>query len=213
LATIKEWRVALMQGQPFFPLRLIMNKTTRYQDIARSRPRPAGLLVTLCAMLAGCGSQAVGNAGNAPGAHAMNYLLSPLALNASPPAGAGTLDARESPPQLARHAVQIENSVPGLAAPSMPGRQAPVVRAINQTEQIIGSYSLASGEKRAFIWTASHGMRDLNDLVTDKPSGLTLSDAVAISDAGVIVAQGNSGLVLLRPLSRSVAAAAMPLGD
>lgn len=88
-----------------------------------------------------------------------------------------------------------------------------MVRGINQTEQIIGSYRLASGEKRAFLWTASHGMRDLNDLVSDKPSDLTLSDALAISDAGAIVVKGNAGLFLLRPLAKAVGAAAMPLGD
>jgi probable HAF family extracellular repeat protein len=88
-----------------------------------------------------------------------------------------------------------------------------VARGINQHEQIVGSYSLDSGETRAFIWTASHGMRDLTELVRDKPAGLTLSDALAISDAGAIVAQGNAGLVLLRPLSRPVGTAAMPVGD
>ncbi len=72
---------------------------------------------------------------------------------------------------------------------------------------------LASGKKRASIWTASHGMRDMNDLVRDKPSGLALSDALAISYVGAIVARGNTGLFLLRPLSRPMGTAAMPLGD
>lgn len=212
LATIKEWRVALMQRQPFLSSRLIM-KTTRGKDRDLRRTRQAKLLLTLCAMLAGCGNQAAGNVGTTPGAHATAYLLFPLTLAASPPGGVATDKTMESPAHVARHAAPVEDKAPAAAASSMAGSQAAVVRGINQTEQIVGSFSLASGEKRAFIWTASHGMRDLNDLVRDKPAGLALSDALAISDAGAIVAQGNTGLVLLRPLSRPAGGSAMPLGD
>jgi probable HAF family extracellular repeat protein len=212
LATTKEWRIALMQRQPFLPSRLIM-KTTRYKDMDLSGVRQSGLLLMSCAMLAGCGNQGVGNAGRAPGASAPAYLLFPLTFTAPGPGGAGTRDAGDSAAHVARQAAQPENIAPGAEVSSMPGSQAAVARGINQTEQIVGSYSLASGEKRAFLWTASHGMRDLNDLVKDKSSGLTLSDALAISDAGAIIAQGNTGLVLLRPLSRPDGGAAMPSGD
>lgn len=140
----------------------------------------------LCALHAGCGDQAAQSAGMAPGAHGVAYTLSPLALGAASPGSAGA-------------------PMPGAEA------QAPVVRGINQMEQIVGSYRLASGERRAFLWTASHGMRDLNDLVRDKPSDLTLSDALAISDAGAIVVKGDAGMFLLRPLSK--AATALPSGD
>ena len=210
---MKGWRIALVAGQPFFPWRLIMKTTTRYQHRALSRTRRAGLLATLCAMLAGCGNQAAGGAGTAPGAHAAAYLLVPLALRATLPGSAGTPDAAQGPAQPGRRAVQADDLAPGAAGSLVPGAEAPVVRGINQTEQVIGSYRLAGGERRAFLWTASHGMRDLNDLVRDKPSDLTLSDALAISDAGAIVVQGNAGLFLLRPLSKAEGAAAMAPGD
>jgi probable HAF family extracellular repeat protein len=170
-------------------------------------------------MLAGCGSQAAGSAGTAPDAHAVAYLLFPLALSAALPGSggsggsAGTPDAAQGPAQPGRRAVQADDMAPGAAGSPVPDAEAPVVRGINQTEQIIGSYRLASGEKRAFLWTASHGMRDLNDLVRNKPSDLTLSDALAISDAGAIVVKGNAGLFLLRPMSRAVSAATVPSGD
>ena len=177
------------------------------------RAGQASLLLTLCAMLAGCGNRAVGDAGKAPGANAAAYLLFPLTFTASAPVDAGTPDAREAPAHSTMRSARVQDMATGAAVPSMPGAQAAEVRGINQAEQIVGAYSLASGEKRAFIWTASHGMRDLNDLVRNKPSDLTLSGALAISDAGAIVAQGDTGLVLLRPLSRPVGTAAMPLGD
>ncbi|MFL6717695.1 MAG: hypothetical protein ACJ8G3_15205 [Burkholderiaceae bacterium] len=193
-----------------------MKTTTRYNDIGFTNPRQAGSLMALCAMLAGCGNQAIGDASRAPGANAAAYLLFPLKLGASPIGGATVPDAlgvRESPMHLARQVVQANGMAPGNAAPSAPDRTALVARGINQTEQIVGSYTHASGEKHAFIWTASQGMRDLNDVVRNKPPELTLSDAVAISDAGAIVVQSNTGLVLLRPLSRPAGSASMPLGD
>jgi len=193
-----------------------MKTTTRYQHRALSEARRAGLVAALCAMLAGCGNQAADSAGTAPGAHAVAYMLFPLALSATLPGSggsAGTPDAAQGPAQPGRRAVQVGDMAPGAAGSPVPGAEAPVVRGINQTEQIIGSYRLASGERRAFLWTASHGMRDLNDLVRHKPSDLTLSDALAISDAGAIVVKGNAGLFLLRPLSRASGAAAMPSGD
>ena len=190
-----------------------MKTTTRYECLDFCGYRQASLLLTFFVALAGCGSQAAGNAGKSPAFHATDYLLFPLALGALPAGGAGAPDARNSAAHAATPAIQAEGTAPGVAAFSVPGRQAPVARGINQIEQVVGSYSLASGERRAFIWTASHGMQDLNDLVGDKPADLMLSEALAISDAGAIVAAGNTGLVLLRPISRPVGAAAMPLGD
>jgi len=187
-------------------------KTTRQEDRGPRRAGQAGLLLALCAILAGCGSQAAGDADKTPGAHATAYLLLPLTLAASPHGGAGTDKAVDGAAHVAGHAVPAEDMAPA-AAVSIAGSRAAVVRGINQNEEIVGSYRLASGEQRAFIWAAGHGMRDLNDLVKDKPPGLALSEALAISDAGVIVAQGNTGPVLLRPLSRPAGGAAMPLGD
>ena len=177
---------------------------TRYRGTLACR---AGLLLMLCAMHAGCGNQAAQGAGMAPGAHAVAYTLSPLALGAASTGSAGAPQAAEGAAQPGRRAIPADDVAPGAQA------QAPVVRGINQTEQIIGSYRLASGERRAFLWTASHGMRDLNDLVKDKPSDLTLSDALAISDAGAIVVKGDAGMFLLRPLSKAAAAGALPSGD
>lgn len=202
-----------MQGQPFIPLRLIMKTTARYRNTSLFKARQAGLLVTLCVVLAGCGNQTAGNAGMPSGVHDTVYLLFPLTLSAASPGAVGTRDAGDMPTPVERHAVEMDDIASGTAALSMPAMQAPVVRGINRMEQIIGSYRLASGEKRAFLWTASHRMQDLNDLVRDKPAGLTLSDALAISDAGAIVAQGNTGLVLLRPISKAVVVAGIPSGD
>jgi hypothetical protein len=63
----------------------------------------------------------------------------------------------------------------------------------------------ATGEGRAaFVWDG-HGMRDLNALVEGLPAGEHLLEALAINNAGEILARGDGpdGLAwhwLLRPL-------------
>ena len=64
-------------------------------------------------------------------------------------------------------------------------------KGINNASQVVGSSDSSLGQ-RAFVWTAADGMRDLNTLIPGK-SNLILIDAVAINDAGQIVALGSVG--------------------
>ncbi|HBI69652.1 MAG TPA: hypothetical protein DDZ22_11730 [Massilia sp.] len=52
---------------------------------------------------------------------------------------------------------------------------------------------------RAFVWSASGGMLDLNRALHRTPPGLVLEQALSINDSGIIVANSNAGLVLLKP--------------
>jgi hypothetical protein len=56
---------------------------------------------------------------------------------------------------------------------------------------VVGSSDSSLG-LRAFVWTATDGMRDLNTLVSEK-SNVILAGAVAINDAGQILAFGSVG--------------------
>jgi probable HAF family extracellular repeat protein len=69
---------------------------------------------------------------------------------------------------------------------------------INNSGHVVGWAYDASGSQRAFVWSADRGMVDLNT-ITSLPPGLTLGGASAILDDGVILAGGNTGLVLLVP--------------
>lgn len=62
---------------------------------------------------------------------------------------------------------------------------------INLAEQIVGSSGSSLG-LRAFLWTPGAGMQDLNSLIP-QDSNVILASAVAINDAGQIVAVGNNG--------------------
>lgn len=62
---------------------------------------------------------------------------------------------------------------------------------INSVGQIVGSSSSNLG-LRAFVWSAGTGMQDLNTLIPTN-SNVILFSAVAINDAGQIVAVGNNG--------------------
>jgi probable HAF family extracellular repeat protein len=72
---------------------------------------------------------------------------------------------------------------------------------INNHGVIVGSANTAAGvsDFHAFLWTRAHGMIDLNARLRHAPPGLVLTDAIAVSDAGAIVADSNAGLVLLKP--------------
>lgn len=63
---------------------------------------------------------------------------------------------------------------------------------LNNAGQVVGTI-----EGRAFAWTRSGGSVDLNTRVRNIPQGLVLRQAAAINDAGQIVANTNTGLVLL----------------
>ena len=72
------------------------------------------------------------------------------------------------------------------------------VRAINEASQIVGSYHPGSGGSHAHLW---HDGK-LSDLATIVP-GVLLSEALAISDRGSIVAKSDDDkevrLYLLKP--------------
>jgi probable HAF family extracellular repeat protein len=70
---------------------------------------------------------------------------------------------------------------------------------INAAGQVTGFAYTAKGEQHAMTWTQAGGMVDLNKVLRHAPPGLVLSNGLAISDDGSIVAQANPGLVLLKP--------------
>ena len=75
-------------------------------------------------------------------------------------------------------------------------------RAINNDGVVVGtSDALALPSSRAFIWTASKGMRDLNTLVINSNvlGGTFLTGASDINDKGQIVANTVLGVFLLTP--------------
>lgn len=64
---------------------------------------------------------------------------------------------------------------------------------LNDGAVIVGSAATDGwSDRRAFIWDAANGMRDLNDLV-DLPPNFILDRALEISDTGVIVGDGHWG--------------------
>lgn len=68
--------------------------------------------------------------------------------------------------------------------------------AINSSGQVVGTYADESGMPRAFVWSSAGGLVDLSGA-----SGIELESALAISDAGAIVARSGLGsLVLLKPV-------------
>lgn len=71
--------------------------------------------------------------------------------------------------------------------------------ALNNKGQIVGYAADRAQALRAFVWSAGTGMVNLNSRLRAAPPGLVLEDALAINDAGAIVAMSNAGLVLLQP--------------
>jgi probable HAF family extracellular repeat protein len=66
---------------------------------------------------------------------------------------------------------------------------------LNNLGQVVGA-----NEARPFVWTRAEGIVYLSNRIPDAPPGLELvGQADAISDNGTIVAQSNTGLVLLVP--------------
>jgi probable HAF family extracellular repeat protein len=61
---------------------------------------------------------------------------------------------------------------------------------INSGGQVVGQSIAATGE-RAFLWSSSSGMLNLNDYLDASGSGWTLGSATAINDAGQIVGKGT----------------------
>lgn len=69
---------------------------------------------------------------------------------------------------------------------------------LNNQGQVVGGYA-----QRAFVWTRASGFVDLNTRLAGAPAGLVLYGGQAISENGAILADSNTGLVLLLPTSAS----------
>lgn len=65
---------------------------------------------------------------------------------------------------------------------------------LNNHGQVVGGYG-----QRAFLWTRATGLVDLNTRLAGAPAGLVLTGGQAISENGAILADSNTGLVLLLP--------------
>jgi probable HAF family extracellular repeat protein len=79
-------------------------------------------------------------------------------------------------------------------------------RGVNALGQIVG-YAATVGDaaQHAFIHDAT-GMKDLNDLVPNKPAGMELQEAYFLMDSGAMIAATNVGPILLTPTSPGPAA-------
>ena len=84
----------------------------------------------------------------------------------------------------------MEQSIDIESLGVLPGGQASQALGINAAGAVVGLSTVASGATHAFLWTASDGMRDLNDLIgTD--ANILLVAAVGINNRGQIVAFGG----------------------
>jgi hypothetical protein len=70
---------------------------------------------------------------------------------------------------------------------------------VNNRTEMAGQIELNGAGPRAALWRGLTAPLDLNGLLYRRPAGLVLNDAVAINDAGTILARSNAGLVMLRP--------------
>lgn len=111
----------------------------------------------------------------------------------------GTVIGQVTGPGFGRGFVWTHGS--GLVEIGRPDGANSLALDLNNLGQVVGSIGGAitggnTGE-RAFVWTRASGAIDLNTRVHNVPQGLVLRRAVAISDNGSIVANTNTGLVLL----------------
>ena len=70
---------------------------------------------------------------------------------------------------------------------------------VNNRTELAGQIVLNGAGPRAALWRGLTPPLDLNGVLYRRPAGLVLNDAVAINDAGTILARSNAGLVMLRP--------------
>ena len=70
---------------------------------------------------------------------------------------------------------------------------------INDSGWVVGYSSYYDGE-RAFLWTLSGGMQDLNTLVVNLPPGVTLMEAHAINQRGEIAGYTTNTVFKLTPI-------------
>jgi probable HAF family extracellular repeat protein len=75
-----------------------------------------------------------------------------------------------------------------------------IALAANDKGQVVGRADLpGESATHAFVWTAREGMVDLNARLRHAPPGLVVYQAEGINDNGAIVAEANTGPVLLTP--------------
>ncbi|MBL9148228.1 MAG: hypothetical protein JNM94_05980 [Phycisphaerae bacterium] len=63
---------------------------------------------------------------------------------------------------------------------------------INVAGTVVGTIATMQGSQRAFVYDATHGVRDLNTLTTPAP-GFVMNAATAVNDNGWIVGWGSGG--------------------
>lgn len=61
---------------------------------------------------------------------------------------------------------------------------------INADDVVVGTVDLGDSVHHAFIWSSTDGFADLNDLVSSLPANVTLVEATAINDDGIVVGYG-----------------------
>ena len=70
---------------------------------------------------------------------------------------------------------------------------------VNDRAQVVGAADRSASDSVGFIWTARDGMVDLNARLRNAPPDLRILRGITISRNGVILAESNAGLVLLKP--------------
>lgn len=79
------------------------------------------------------------------------------------------------------------------------GGPASYAAGINNKSQLVGAADVNDFTRTAIIWTPKDGMIDLNTRLRNAPPGLFVYVGFVISDNGVILADSNAGLILLKP--------------
>lgn len=90
----------------------------------------------------------------------------------------------------------------GLRSLPLAGAHDGIALALNNRRQVVGQATSTQdgvSSQRAVVWNDISSPVDLNTRLYRAPAGLVLYSARAINDDGVIVAESNAGLVLLRP--------------
>jgi probable HAF family extracellular repeat protein len=127
---------------------------------------------------------------------ALNGLGSaPLAINADGLV-AGVSDVKDG----AQHAI-VWRRGRGMTDLGTLGGAGSRALGINNNGDVVGlaATGVSEFDYHAFLWTRTKGMLDLNRSLANAPPGLVLTEAIAISDKGAIVANSTAGLVLLLP--------------
>ena len=118
-----------------------------------------------------------------------------LALNAS-----GQVAGVSDKDELFQHAIWWSRAH-GLVDLGTLGGASSRALGINRDGAVVGLSNTAAGQDvyHGFVWTRAQGLIDLNARLRNAPAGLVVTEGLAISDSGAIVANSNAGLVLLTP--------------